>query len=309
VIQKRLLNPLGMKETRLSSKAALEMPDVATGHGPDRWGAPVRMPRYVMVEDAAGSIHSSARDLATWLRFHLGEGVLDGKRIVSAKELGETHTPQIVLLQPPILRMLFPDTVQMSYGLAWVISDYRGLRVLAHGGAIDGFRTQITSLPQKKLGIAVVSNLHQTSMNMALTNMLIDLLLDLPGRNWHNLHRECVEKMAAAAEERRQRRWAGRQRNTKPSHELAAYAGSYEHPAYETVKIGVREGRLVWEWRKDRGKMEHFHHDVFTVNSELTGEAEVAFVLDHAGNVDRFNITGKLSGEFRKVPAKVDQGK
>jgi CubicO group peptidase (beta-lactamase class C family) len=281
------------------------MPDVAAGHRLDGTGEAVNMPRCVMVDDAAGSIHSSARDLATWLRFHLGEGAVDGKRIVSARELGETHTPQIVLLQPPVQRMLFPDTVQMSYGLAWVISDYRGLRVLAHGGAIDGFRTQITFVPQKKFGIAVVSNLHQTSMNMALTSVLIDQLLGLPRRDWHRLHRECLERMAALVREHREQRRARRQRNTKPSRELSAYAGSYEHPAYGTVKIGIKDGSLKWEWRKDTGTLEHFHYDTFTVRSELTGEAEVVFGLDRTGNVDRLTITGNLSGEFRKVSARV----
>jgi CubicO group peptidase (beta-lactamase class C family) len=304
VIQKRLLDPLGMKNTRLNSKAALAMPDIATGHRLDDAGQAVRMPRYVMVGDAAGSIHSSARDLATWLRFHLNEGMLDGKRIVSARELGETHTPQIVLIQPPIQRMLFPDTVQMSYGLAWVISDYRGLRVLGHGGAIDGFRTQITFLPEKKLGIAIVSNLQQTSMNMALTNVLIDLLLDLPKRNWHSLHRKCLERMAAAANESRQQLLARRQAHTRPSSDPSAYTGSYEHPAYGTVKIDFKRGALWWEWRNDTGRMEHLHNDTFILGSDLTGLAEIVFVLDRAGKVERFTVTGKLSGEFRKVGQK-----
>jgi CubicO group peptidase (beta-lactamase class C family) len=303
VIQKRLLDPLGMKNTRLNSKAALATADVAAGHRLDDAGLAVRMPRYFMVDDAAGSIHSSARDLATWLRFHLGEGTLDGKRIVSARELGETHTPQIVLIQPPIQRMLFPDTVQMSYGLAWVISDYHGLRVLGHGGAIDGFRTQITFLPEKKLGIAVVSNLQQTPMNMALTNVLLDLLLDLPKRNWHGLHRKCLARMAEAAEKSRQQLLARRQAHTRPSSDPAAYVGSYQHPAYGTVKIEFKRGALWWEWRKDTGRLEHLHHDTFVVGSELTGLAEIAFVLDRAGKVERFTIAGKLSGKFRKVAA------
>ena len=123
LIQKRLLDPLGMKDTRLNSADTLKMADVATGHLLDRIGDPEVAPRFMMEDDAAGSIHSSTHDMAKWLRFHLSKGLADDKRLVSASALGETHTPQMVMHQPPLQRPLFPDTVQMSYGLAWVIHD------------------------------------------------------------------------------------------------------------------------------------------------------------------------------------------
>ena len=41
----------------------------------------------------AGSIISNARDMAQWLRFQLGDGVYNGKRLVSSAALRETHTP------------------------------------------------------------------------------------------------------------------------------------------------------------------------------------------------------------------------
>ena len=63
---------------------------------------------------------------------------------------------------------MFPDTTQMSYGLGWIVLDHRGHKLLAHGGALDGQRAQILLAPRSKLGIGVLSNLHQTPMNLAL---------------------------------------------------------------------------------------------------------------------------------------------
>jgi CubicO group peptidase (beta-lactamase class C family) len=304
LIDKRVLGPLGMKDTRLSTVAALKLADVATGHQLDRTGEPEVMARYVMEADPAGSVHSSARDLARWLRFQLSRGTLEGKRIVSEAALGETQTPQMVMRIPAIQRGLFPDTVQISYGMGWVIHDHRGIRLVAHGGAIDGFRAQITLAPEKKLGLVVLSNLHQTSMNMALSSTLLDLLLDLPKRDWHALHRATLQRLRAAAAEKEKEREARRKHGTRPARELAAYAGSYEHPAYGTARIELKNGALVWRWRQDETTLTHFHYDTFTLSSDLAGDADVTFALNRAGAVERFTITGNLNIEFKKVAAK-----
>jgi CubicO group peptidase (beta-lactamase class C family) len=304
MIHSRLLAPLGMKDTLLDSATALKREDVASGHQLDGEGDPVAMNRYVMAPDPAGSIHISARDMAKWLRFQLAGGVAEGKRLVSAKSFEEMHQPQMVMRQPPAAQILFPDTVQMSYGMGWVIYDHRGMKLLAHGGAVDGFRTQITLVPDKKLGIAVLSNLHQTPMNLALANILLDHVLGLPKRDWHALHRASQARVLAAAVERQKQRLAGRKRGTKPTLDLAGYAGTYEHPAYGTAKIEFRNGGLYWRWRDDESMLAHFHYDTFTVRAELAGPADITFALGKGGAVEGFAISGNLGIEFRKVAAK-----
>ena len=89
---------------------------------------------------SAGSINASARDLSQWVRFQLGKGTFEGKQLVSAKNLGETHTAQIVMNPQGPARAIHPDTIQLCYGMAWVVQDYHGHRLISHGGAIDGFR-------------------------------------------------------------------------------------------------------------------------------------------------------------------------
>ena len=65
--------------------------------------------------------------------------------------------------------------MQLAYGMGWLIYDYRGKKLISHGGMIDGFRVQITFLPDEDLGVAVLCNLHETRMTQALTNSLVDL--------------------------------------------------------------------------------------------------------------------------------------
>ena len=212
----------------------------------------------------------------------------------------------MVLPMSPAERLLFPDTVQFSYGMAWVVYDHRGMRMLAHGGAIDGFRTQITFVPDKQIGLIVLSNMHQSSMNLALSSILVDRLLDLPKRDWHAIHRKSQEFRIAAAREKENRQKARRQHGTTPSRELAAYAGVYEHPAYGTAKIELRRGRWSGAGADDQAPLSHFHYDTFSLRSELAGGADLIFALNAAGAVERFTITGLFNVEFRKVAAKAD---
>src|SRR5262245_51749456 len=115
LIQKRLLTPLGMKRTCLDSVTADRDAERARPHRLDRTGEPKPTSAVSMRKpDPAGSIHSSARDLASWLRFHLDEGKRDGKVIVPARALRQTYAPQIVLPRTANDRTIFPDTVQSS---------------------------------------------------------------------------------------------------------------------------------------------------------------------------------------------------
>ena len=154
---------------------------------------------------------------------------------MSIKSLLETHTGQNLMRSNAESKVLFPETVQMSYAMGWVVNDYRGLKVVGHGGLIDGFRIQITLVPDQELGFVVLTNLHDTRMPMALTNALIDLYCDLKPKDWNDYY----AKLEAEAAETRKAALAARDRardpNARPSLPLADYAGEYTHPAYGTA--------------------------------------------------------------------------
>src|SRR5262249_47758473 len=146
-------------------------------------------------------------------------------------------TPQVALRLEGTNRAMNPDTLLMSYGMGWLIYDYRGHLLVMHAGAIDGFRAQVLLAPKDRLGIVVGCNLQWTRMNLALGNNLLDLLLGLGKKDWNAIQGEVTRGEQEAAEARARELEAKRHRNTKPSRELAAYAGDYEEPAYGTATI------------------------------------------------------------------------
>jgi CubicO group peptidase (beta-lactamase class C family) len=301
-VQKRLFDPLEMKTAVFTSTAAEKAADHATGHRVNQLGRVEVMQRYPnRTPDPAGSVQASARDLARWVRFHLGDGTAGGKRLVSAAGLAQTHAPQMVVRLEGADRELHPDTSQMSYGMGWVIHDYRGQKLVAHAGAIDGFRVHFTLVPRSRLGIVILANMHQTRMNLALTNGLVDLLLGLPRKDWNGLLGGVVRRAQARAAEAGKARLAGRRHGTRPSLELAAYVGKYEHPAYGTVQVTLERGQLVWAWNAFRGPLEHFHFDTFTVSLDPIGTVQVLFTLGPGGSLETMRTTGALNVEFRKA--------
>lgn len=282
LMRERLTGPLGMTGTAFSTPEAAKCMNRAAGHkrGPD--GRPEPMPEYDLpAPNPAGSLFATPRDLVSWLRFHLSSGLgPDGKRLVSASNLGETVTPQIVMRMTPEMRATYPATRQACYAMGWVAYDHRGEAVVAHGGKIDGFRAQITLLPERKLGIALLNNLHDTKMNIALTNAIIDRALGLPPRDWneHYLGVERDERAAKRAEiEARDR---ARKPGTKPTLPLERYAGNYEDTAYGTGTVKVEGGRLVWEWSSFRCPLEHYQDDAFRVTDGYFADSLVEFAVN-----------------------------
>jgi CubicO group peptidase (beta-lactamase class C family) len=300
-VQKRLFDPLGMTESCFTSTAAAKAADRAVGHRLNRLGRPEVVDYFPMpAPNPAGSIHSTARDLSKWLIFQLGDGRAGGKRLVSTANLAETHAPQMVIRLEGVERDLQPDTVQMSYGMGWVLQDYRGVGLCSHAGAIDGFRVHFTLAPEKKIGIVLLNNLQHTRMNQALSNSLVDLLLGLPRKDWNAVCGKAVLKAEAAAADKARERGACRKQDAAPSLPLTAYAGVYENPAYGEARVAVEKGALVWTWNRFSTPLDHYQSDEFTAPLEVIGSPHIVFTLNAEGNASAMKVSEPMNAEFRR---------
>jgi CubicO group peptidase (beta-lactamase class C family) len=307
-VRERITEPLGMKHTSFTTAAERE-PDHASPHHPGPFGPLMVIPWYKMeVPEPAGSINSTARDLARWVRFQLGDGTWEGKRLVSAAGLAETHRPQNIIPLEGTTRAMNPDTFQMCYGMGWVLHDYRGHPLIEHAGAIDGFRAHLTLLPEARAGLVLLNNRHQTWMNLALSNTLVDQLLGLPHKDWTGTFQEVVRREQTEAAERFREREAKRRPDTKPSRELAAYVGKYEQPAYGTAEVTLENGTLVWHWSTFTCPLAHYQDDTFTAQNALLGFPRVRFALGPDRDVATLRVVDGMGVEFRKVKSKTEPG-
>ncbi len=279
LLREKLLTPLGMKQTLLSTNDPVyESREKATGYerGPD--ATPRPMPRYpIPTPNAAGSVHLSADDLAIWLELQLGRGVVRGQRIVPAAAFEQTFRPHTIIPMNRSLQALNPDTVQMHYALGWLSYDYRGHRVLAHGGMIDGFRVQFMVLPESNLAIGLLNNLHDTKMNQALGDSLVDLTLGLPSKDWDTILLAAVAADAKLYAEEVAVRKAARRADLPMALEFKNYAGDYENPAYGVGRIEATPRGLVWHWSSFALTLEHWEGEAFRSVGGLLDDQSVEF--------------------------------
>lgn len=282
LIQRRVFDPLRMTGANFTPAAAMAAADHSTPHRKNAQGEVKVIPwRNLDSIAPAAAINASVNALTHWIRMQLNDGMFEGRRLISSANVAEMRTPQTAMRPEDWGRSWNPESNQVSYGLGWFLQDYRGLHLVQHGGAIDGFRAQITLVPREKLGIVVLSNLNEENMPEALRYQLLDALLGLPAKDWDAVLIDHFQKIDAAAKLQELAFVANRQPGTKPSHELSAYEGDYQNAGYGIVHVKVAGPTLELDWRGNVRQLEHFHYDTF-----LTPEKQpVDFRLNSAGQV------------------------
>ena len=153
-VRRHIFTPLGMTATNTSVAQLPAGGDVATPH--EHFQGVLRAISWRNVDNVgpAGSINSNAIDMAQWIRLQLGNGVYRGQRLVSEAAVKEMRSPQTVIPLDSITERLRPSTHFLAYGLGWALADYRGRKLVSHGGALDGMRSIVMLVPEERLGIA-----------------------------------------------------------------------------------------------------------------------------------------------------------
>jgi CubicO group peptidase (beta-lactamase class C family) len=293
-VRARIFEPLGMTHTR-TRFADWAPSDHATGH---RW-----FNQTVQIQEAAddtnvapaGSIKSSARDMAQWLRFQLAGGTIDGKRLVSEEALNETRTPQIALSVDKSTHENNPFTNVQSYAMGWAVQDYRGELMVLHSGALNGFRAQVAMLPYRNIGIVILANIGRGLAGAALRNALFDELLHAaPARDWNAVYLAVDKKSDDQTSARKREHEAKRHAENKPTHDLAAYVGAYHNAGYGDATIALENGQLVLRWSRLSIPLVHFNYDTFDAVSEADDVDEsLQFALGPDGAVKSMMLFGE----------------
>jgi CubicO group peptidase (beta-lactamase class C family) len=300
LVQQRVLQPLGMKTSSAVFPGSGAQVALASGYRTDEDDVVRPIPRYPLAEpDPAGSLHATARDLANYLRFQLGDGTWQGKRLLSARRLAEPQQPQIVVPLEGFARAMNPETNFLCYGLGWIVQDYRGKRILMHGGAIDGFRAHFTLVPEAKLGIALLNNLDGSFLNLALSNQLLDRFYSFPPRDWVGYYLD-MQHEERRLERERARRLRAEKKGGPPPLPLSAYAGTYRDAAYGDCQVRLKNDRLVWVWGRIEGTLEPFNGNTFLVNQRPLVDALFTFTEGDEGQVASLQA---LTRTFRKLDA------
>jgi CubicO group peptidase (beta-lactamase class C family) len=294
-IEARIFAPLGMTRSTPRTAVADASTNVATAHVPRDGGLLIMDRRNYDALGPAGSIFSTAADMARWLRFQLAGGEIDGHRLIQEATLEEMREPQVPLAIDAVSRRRFPSQTFYAYGLGWRLHDYHGRKVVQHTGAVNYTRTQVGMIPSESIGVVVMANLSTSGLQTALMYRVFDALLGLPETDWSADYLDAARRSATAAAQRAADADAARITGTRPSLPLGGYAGTYSDDLYGEVHVTLENGRLVLRYSPDYvADLQHWHHDTFRAVWRSTGfgHANVTFTLDAAGTARRLELQG-----------------
>lgn len=290
IVRQRIFQPLGMTASNFSVNDSQKADDFALPYRNVKDEVKQVPFRNIDEVGPAGSINSNVEEMIRYVQFHINKGKQGDTQLLSEGNAEQMQTPQMVM----------PGTIQYdelghaSYGMGFVVSSYRGHKLVEHGGGIDGFISLLSFMPRKKIGMIVLTNLSGNNpVNAIITRNVYDRLLGLDQVDWIGRIKEQQEKAKKAEEEAKKKGYTPRKDGTLPSHALADYAGNYEHPAYGVVKVQVDGVDLKVTVNHMTFPLKHFHYDIFEFPEDPLNpleEAKVTFFYNKKGDIDRLAV-------------------
>jgi CubicO group peptidase (beta-lactamase class C family) len=298
-IETHILQPLGMTETATSFKTVVNKTNVIDPHAPVDGKVQVIRRDWSGVANSAGGIYSNITDMSKWIIMQMNNGKYgDGlsKKLFSEEVHEEMWTPQTII---PVHGASPYNTHFASYGLGWFLSDVKGYLQATHTGGLAGIVTQITLIPEMKLGIIVFTNQQSGAAFTAITNTIKDSYLGVTGVDRIKQNHGRVVKNEAEAAKITDDIWkdidAQQKKNTSPK-DTALFTGTYTDKWFGDVIIYSKNGKLWFESKRSyllNGEMFPYKGNTFIVkwgDRSLDADAYVQFDLDNTGKANRIKM-------------------
>lgn len=140
-LQERVFKPLGMSTARVISEADI-VPNRAAGYRlvngelkNQNWVSPT------LNTTADGALYLTVYDVAKW------DAALYTEKLLKRSSLEQMWTP-----------VKLNDGKTHPYGFGWALGQVRGHRIIEHGGAWQGFKSQISRYIDDKLTVVIFAN-------------------------------------------------------------------------------------------------------------------------------------------------------
>lgn len=294
-VDAELFTPLGMERSTTSVVPLAGMRNVAQPH--EEIDEEVRPIEWRNIDNIApaGSINSSALEMTSWLRMLLAEGAFGGEQVLSEEVLQEVQEPHTLVRREGGWKLMAPESHFMAYGLGWFMNDYRGRKLLQHGGNIDGMHALVGLMPEEELGLVVLTNLNPNALTYGLMYRVFDAYLGGEQKDWSEFMKSGYAELTAEFEAEQQEMEEARVSGTQPSLALEEYTGTYTDPMYGELVIRLEgNGLLLRRGPNFTGDLEHWHYDTFRVDwrDDSMGETFVTFAIDVRGEVSELDLRG-----------------
>ncbi len=263
-IKVHFLQPLHMNRTLTSVKQITNATNIATPYNL-KDGKNYKL-KWVNWDNMApaGALISSVNDYAKWMILNLNKGKLNDKTFYSKANYINMTTPHI--------NMRVGDNKQHNhfkgYGLAWDLKDYQGHKIVGHSGGYDGMISRNSLVPEKKLGVVILTN-NLNWAPSALANKTLDVLLanDLNGKDWSADYLKIKQKEDSINKVKVEKSEKLRHKINKHHLNLEAYTGVFKDKMYGTVTVTLKNDKLHFSMDRTPiyfADLKHWNDHIFT---------------------------------------------
>ena len=298
-VEEQIMKPLAMNHSAASWSRLKDKTNVIDGHAfGDKKLQVVTRHDLPSGECSAGGIYSSISDMSKWMITQLNKGKygedLKNQLFSSGtqKEMWGAQTNMPV-------RPDKYDSHFNAYGLGWFLTDVKGTRQVSHTGAMEGMVTQVTLLPELKLGIVVLTNQESGAAFSAVTNTIKDSYLGFVPEDWVSHYDTLVTKNEKESDElsKRIQIEVDNVLNSGNSRfDVNTYEGQFRDDWLGNVKISSDHGKLWFHSVRSpqlRGEMSFYKGNTFVVkwiNRSMNADAFAIFDLDTEGKASGFHM-------------------
>jgi len=288
-VESRIMKPLHMTKSAVSWYRLKDRSNIIDGHAPiDNRSLVTVGLSFTELANPAGGIYSNIIDMSKWVIAQINEGKYGdqlGQSLFSKEVHQEMWSPQTIIKGGSPYNTHFS-----SYGLGWFLSDVNGYFQASHTGGLAGIVTQVTILPELKLGIIVLTNQQSGAAFTAITNSIKDGYFGIKGVDrikMYNDRRLASEKEATAMTTKIWADMAAQQKVASSKTALPEVKGLYRDPWFGDVVISEKDGGLYYTSKnspKLQGKMFFYKGNTYIVKwneRSLEADAFVTFTLDH----------------------------
>ena len=311
-VRQNIFEPLDMTTTTYTISDMLKQPDHGVPYREKRDSFELYpIPYYEDTEGVApaGAIISNVSELSHWLVALMNDGKYNGNQVLPPEVLKATMQPAIGLPNALGEALGYWEVLNPDYGMGRQTASYRGRLMTFHGGDLPGFHSQVSFLPNDKIGaIVLVIGDHAAPLYNVVSYNVYERLLGMEQTPWSERRLKIRLANKKAATEARAKAGGDRVPNTKPSHALADYAAEYENPAYGIVKIGLKSDQLDFNFHEFQYPLSHFHYDRFdTPDDEQYGKFSVNFRTNPQGDIsDAVMSLDEAEVVFTRKPEALD---
>src|SRR5467141_3616562 len=248
-IREKILLPLGMTTTNLSNAAFQRGDDYAFPHS--KVDGQLQAIEFVNLDNAApaGSINSSAAEMAKWISLQLNRGkfLTGNDRLFTEAQSREMWSAQTILPAGQAPGPLAPlSTKFAAYGLGWGLRDYHGRKLVGHTGGVAGFVSRVMLVPEENLGVVILTNAEEDGAFDSILFHLLDSYFGVPSTDWIAAFKAATDEREKVAAQVMVDQSNARLAVAKPSLPLNEYAGVYNDAWYGPATIRIENAGLVF---------------------------------------------------------------